>query len=528
MKNAREGGGDVLGHLREVIVRMAEEREPARLVAQILDQAITLVGAERGFLIVLAGEAATPHFEVASARNLDRAQIERPEFEVSRSIVKRVAASGEAELLCDASEDRRTKNVTSIRDLQLRSVLCVPLRLAAATLGVLYVDHRQSKGEFDAGDLETLQTFAVPAAVLLDAARRTQELAQRVETIERLRADLAERYRERTREVNRLRSREAPLPGPADGLPGLVARSPSMRQVALLVRKAAPSDAPVLIHGESGVGKEIVARAVHALSGRTGPFHAENCGALADPLLETELFGHERGAFTGAAESRPGIFEAARGGTILLDEVGEMSLGLQTKLLRVLQERQVRRVGGREQIAIDVRIVAATHRDLEGLIAAGKFRLDLYYRLKVVPVEIPPLRERPDDLAALLEHYERSLGIVLEPQAREVLLAHSWPGNVRELENELRRVSVLVGRGGVVRPGLLAASRPRRPPSDEQSAEPPISGVWRLKDLEREMILRALRAANGNRSEASRLLGLPKSSLYDRLAKHGINVADGS
>ena len=519
---------DLLAKLREVISGLGEDPDSQQLVAGILDRAIALVGAERGFVLALSTDTRRG-FEVAAARNLDRRKMERPEFEVSRTVVERVAREGVAELVSDAAADARTRNVTSVKDLHLRSILCVPLRLRGVTFGVVYVDNRSVRGEFDERDLATLETFAVPAAVLIDSARQLgelkagrDELARRVETIEHLRAELAARYRDQTREVNRLRAKEIAPDAPPDELPGFVARSPAMRQIVALVRKAAPAEAPVLIHGESGVGKEIVARALHALSPRReGPFYAENCGALADSLLESALFGHEQGAFTGASGPQSGIFEAARGGTLFLDEVGEMSPSLQTKLLRVLQERVMRRVGGHEPISVDVRVVAATHRNLEEMIARGTFRADLYYRLNVVRVEVPPLRERPEDTSTLLAALEDRHGIAIEPQARELLLGYAWPGNVRELENELQRLAVVVGPRGVVRPSQLSpAILGRR--SAPAGGEAPIEGVWNLRDLEKEMIERALRRADGNRAQAARLLGIPKSSLYDRLEKHGL------
>jgi len=529
-----------LRKLREVSSLLADEPDPAKLVPLVLDQAVALVGAERGFAILLGGGK---ELEVAAARNIDREEIQGPEHKVSRSIVGRVAQTGKAELILDAASDDATKDIASVKLLKLHSVLCVPLRAHGETLGVVYVDHRYTKGEFDKEDLATLEAFAVPAAMALDAARKraaletsSAELARRVETVTRLRAELAERYREKSREANRLRDAEAAR-GAAlvEGeFPGVVARSPAMKRVLALVSKVAPSDAPVLLIGESGTGKEVLARALHALSPRSkGPFVAENCGALADPLLESELFGHEKGAFTGAVGTREGLFEAARAGTLLLDEVGEMSPNLQVKLLRVLEEREVRRVGGHERIAVDARIVAATHRDLEAMVAAGTFRSDIYYRLNVVRIEVPPLRERAEDVPALLDRFLTTFGkgeVTIEPQAREILLSYSWPGNVRELENEVQRLCVLVGTGGVVRPGLLSpailgvmGSR-----SEPVSAETSPGELWRLEDVERAAIERALRRANGNKTVAARLLGLAKTSLYNRMEKLGLHGAEGT
>ncbi len=540
-----------LRKLRQLTLLLADEANPRRLVALVLDQAIALVGAERGFVLLVRGVGAAARLEVAEARNLDHEEIIQPEFKVSHTIVQRVVRTGQAEVISDAGADDATRTIPSVRDLQLRSILCVPLRAHGQPLGAVYVDHRHVKRRFDEEDLATLEAFAVPAAIALAAARRDaellhgqEELRRRIVTIERLRAELAERYRERSREVARLHdaaSRHAAAPRRAapsedgDEVPGVVARSPALRRVLTLLRRVAPSDACVLLLGEAGTGKEVLARALHALSGRTGPFVAENCAALSDALLESELFGHEPGAFTGAVKAHVGLFEAARGGTLLLDEVGEMSPSLQAKLLRVLQEREVRRVGGEQRIAVDVRVLAATHRDLEAMVAAGTFRADLYYRLNVVRLEVPPLRERLEDVPALLDHFLAGLGkgrLQVEPQARELLLAHAWPGNVRELENEVRRLEALAGPDGVVRPSLLSpallgrptAAAPRRPAGGEpvDPDEPVIAGVWRLEDVEREMIRRALTLARGNKTTAAKLLGLAKTSLYNRMQKHGL------
>ncbi|MCW8139080.1 MAG: sigma 54-interacting transcriptional regulator [Planctomycetota bacterium] len=532
-----------LRRLRDVQGLLAQEPDPRRLVALVLDQAIHLLGAERGF-VLLAGSGASPQFDVVEARNLDLEEIRDPAHKFSQSIVQRVVQSGRAEVHSDAEAEQSTRDIPSVRDMQLRSILCAPLLAHGRSVGAVYLDHRHVKRRFDDLDLELLTAFAAPAAIALWAARREAELqrghaelTRRLATIERLRAELAERYRAASREADRLRGRRDAAPATAtEGTPtlaGAIVRSARMQRVLETAHRVARADAPVLVTGEAGTGKELVARALHLWSGRGGPFVAESCAALTDTLLESELFGHEPGAFTGAVRAHAGLFEAAKGGTLLLDEVGEMSPALQAKLLRVLQEREVRRVGGEGRIAVDARVVAATHRDLEAMVARGEFRADLYYRLNVVRLEVPPLRERLEDVPALLDHFlvEHGGGRVrLEPLTREMLLAHPWPGNVRELENEVRRLVVLAGAEGVVRPGLLSPAVVGRPsprgsevaeaPGDEE--ERPITGVWRLEDLEREMLLRALRRARGNKTLAARLLGLAKTSLYHRLARHGL------
>jgi transcriptional regulator with GAF, ATPase, and Fis domain len=536
----------VLRKLREVAAQLARETDPAALVPKILESAIELVGAERGFIILMSpGAPAAGSAAVAAARNIDREAIQEPQFKFSRSVVQQVATSGRGVCVSDAEADERTRDVPSVRELELRSILCVPLLVLGRSLGVVYVDHRYLKARFDEKDLATLEAFAVPAAVILDAAQRTAELAasrnealQRLQTIERLRAELAERFRRRTRDLDRVTSesaRRAALPSSEDELPGVVARSAAMKRVLGVLRKVARSEASVLIVGESGSGKEVIARALHALSTRAkGPFVAENCAALADTLLESELFGHEPGAFTGAVKSHAGLFETARGGTLLLDEIGEMSPSLQAKLLRVLEEREVRRVGGEARIPVDVRLVGATHRDLEAMIAQGTFRQDLYYRLKVVRIDVPPLRERPEDVVALLDRFLSPEGepkTAVDPQARELLLAYPWPGNVRELANECHRLRVLAGPGGVVRPPLLSEAilaragvgpQPARAPLDPAAApdERPIEGLMPLAEVEKEMVRRALPRASGNKTLAAQRLGIPKTSLYHMLERY--------
>jgi transcriptional regulator with GAF, ATPase, and Fis domain len=542
---APEDRSPLLEKLLEVTIRLAEERDPGRVMERILDEGVAIVRAERGFVVACAGSGEGMTFRVVAARNLEREAIDRPES-FSRTIVRRVAEGGAAQLVTDAKDDPITKNVTSIDVLDVRSIICVPLRAEGVTLGVLYLDHRYARRELSRSDLDAVETFARPAAVVLAAAQRREkiesqrdELARRVETIEQLRAELKDQYLERSREVNSLRDVQVASAPPSDtGLPDIVARSAAMKTVLDLVRKVAPSEASVLITGESGTGKEGLARALHALSPRArGPFRAENCAALADPLLESELFGHERGAFTGADSARPGLFEAAKGGTILLDEVGDMSASLQAKLLRVLQERTVRRLGGSQTIAIDVRVLAATHHDLERLVAEGLFRADLYYRLNVVRLEVPPLRARLACVPALVDHFFArfaSQGVVIEPAVRDLLGAYPWPGNVRELQNEVHRLTVLAGPGGVIRPGMLApailahAGRgPRPAPADEGVPDPVLPDTWRLEDIEREAILRALRRCGGNKTSAAKLLGIPKTTLYHRLEKLNPGASPG-
>jgi two-component system response regulator HydG len=322
----------------------------------------------------------------------------------------------------------------------------------------------------------------------------------------------------------------------------IVGDSPPLRQVLAKVEQVAQTTATVLLRGETGTGKEMVARAIHINSPRESrPFVRVNCAALAPGVLESELFGHEKGAFTGAVARRAGRFELADGGTLFLDEVGDLPPDVQVKLLRVLQEREFERVGGVDTVKVDVRLNSATHRDLERLIAEGKFREDLYYRLNVFPITMPPLRERPGDIALLVEHfmqkYAQSSGKVVssaDPRALTALAAYPWPGNVRELENVIERAMILVSGPSLTVADLDFGRRLGMTPSggipigttaeigSAPSGEGGRSLYRRLSEQERGEIISAVERAQGNISHAARGLGINRSTLYYRMRKHGL------
>ena len=305
----------------------------------------------------------------------------------------------------------------------------------------------------------------------------------------------------------------------------IVAHSPGMIKVLDLIQRAAAADTPVLLTGESGTGKELLARALHTQSPRrAGPFLAVNCSAIPETLLESQLFGHRRGAFTDAREDRRGLFQEAGGGTLLLDEIGDMPRSLQGKLLRVLQEKEVHPIGAPAPVLVDVRIVAATNRDLEVLVADGRFRNDLYYRLNVITIRVPALRERGEDLVPLVAHFlekhGRRLGrsgCTLSSEALDVLRRHNWPGNVRELENAIERALVL-GRDDVLWIDDLPETFRLRPAGAPRLDGQPVS----LSEVEREYILKTLRAVRGNKAAAARLLGVDRKTLYRKLDLYGI------
>ncbi|MCC7142550.1 MAG: sigma-54-dependent Fis family transcriptional regulator [Candidatus Eisenbacteria bacterium] len=310
----------------------------------------------------------------------------------------------------------------------------------------------------------------------------------------------------------------------------IVGQSPIMLELFRKIEKVADSNSSVLILGESGTGKELVARALHERSSRRDrPFVRVHCGALAEGVLESELFGHEKGAFTGATRQHRGRFELADGGTLLLDEIGEISPAVQVKLLRVLQERQLERVGGEETIPVDVRVVAATHRDLEAEVQAGRFRQDLFYRLFVIPLRLPPLRERQEDVPALAEHFAARLTaergcppVQITPEALKLLSTYHWPGNVRELENVIERALVLsdglsIGVDDLPFGPTKAIAAVDLP---LPAGHPPLREV--VEQVERQLIGRAMRTAEGNKTEAARLLDLKPSVLYYKLEKYGL------
>jgi transcriptional regulator with GAF, ATPase, and Fis domain len=404
-----------------------------------------------------------------------------------------------------------------------RSALGVPLRRGGLVGGALYFGKRRPYW-FDAADVEIARHVAgaVVAALqhqrLADEQRRLVVVEQRArrleERLESLRESLGERY----------------------GFDQIIGRSPALRDALMLATKVAPTETTVLITGESGTGKEIVARAIHHGSPRAdGTFLAVNCAALPEALLESELFGYERGAFTGAERQKPGRFELAAGGTLFLDEVGELTPPVQAKLLRVLQEREFQRVGGTATLRADVRLIAATNRDLEEAVASGRVREDLFYRLNVFTVHLPPLRERGDDVLLLADHFVRTLGARMgrgEPglsrDARAALLAHAWPGNIRELQNAVER-ALIVSDGGLITASQLGITLRAEPPAaksapvatpDPAGSSPPAGAS--LAEWERKLVADALAAARGNKSRAAKLLGLSRAQLYTRLKRLGL------
>jgi transcriptional regulator with GAF, ATPase, and Fis domain len=477
--------------------------------------------------------------KVRVARSFDHEDIPIPASRLSMGIARRVTTSGVPLLSVDAGRDERFTGMASVEDLKLRSVMCLPIGSPAE--GVLYVDNRLQHGAFAAEDLDLMKLLADQASIAIRNARLLAELRERNERllssghkIELLNEQLGRKVRDRDTELAVVRAELGRERGRYD-YTAIVGASEGMRRVFQQLDRIIPSELPVLIQGESGTGKELIARAIHFNGPRKDkPFVTENCAALPDTLLESELFGHTRGAFTGAHRAKKGLLEQADGGTLFLDEIGDMSTEMQKKLLRVLQEGEFRAVGSDTRVKVDVRIIAASHRDLDELVRKGEFREDLYYRVHVLGVQLPPLRDRREDIPllseAMLARASREAGRPVPSLPREVvaaLAAHDWPGNVRELENEMRRLVVLAGEE--VRLEHLSPSVLER--RWFGAAGPPVSGQvfesgGNIRDavagLERRSIEAALTEASGNKSRAAHILGISRFALQRKLDKYGL------
>ena len=519
-----------------------EEHDLTRLLTQIVDAAILLCAAERGFLML--GNGGEHSVEVA--RNFAKEEVLSPELNVSRTIARRVFESGIAELTTNAQADDRFRDLQSVTDLRLRSVLCIPIRIAGQVGGVLYVDNRLQQQVFHSREQTFLMSLADQAGVAIHNARsmaqlnsQQAELQQALDRVDQLNGALQGQLQERTAELLEVREN---LSAQHVGLrtkynyQQIVGTGRAMRAVFALLDKYIDTDDPVLVTGESGTGKELVARAIYTQSRRKGKsFISENCAALPEALLESELFGYQKGAFTGAIANKKGLFEAASGGVLFLDEVGDMSRELQKKLLRVLQDGEVRPLGARETLKVDVRLITATNRNLEEMVREGAFREDLYYRISVLPVRLPPLRERREDLPHLVKRFLADLQhstnnrVRLSPDAMDKLVAYSWPGNVRELQNELRRASIL--SDGIIleahlseqvrsgksstQVGLLADGSV---PAERNTTLPDM-----VAQLEQHEIKKAWDKAEGNKSRAAEMLGLSRFALQRKLEKYGMD-----
>jgi transcriptional regulator with GAF, ATPase, and Fis domain len=486
--------------IAKLLLQAEAHTMPELLLRHVLDS----LGAGRGFIVIREAEGFAQRFQVG----FDRESVSDEERRFSRSIVKEALKSGEVIQSRNPGQDLRFAGIESVRNLGEAGVLVAPLQYAGEVYGAVYVQHDKPLNIYSEEAAHFLKEFAEVAALSLQRALAFEELRRQSEEASRtLFAD--------------------------HQFPGLLTHDPKMIELLKVVAQVADSDATVLVGGESGTGKELIVQALHLNSSRRNkPFVVVHCTALPATVLESELFGHKRGAYTGADRDRPGRFASAAGGTVFLDEIAEVPLELQAKLLRFLQFGEIQRLGADRVETVDVRVVAATHQDLPKLVEKGRFRQDLYYRLKVVELQIPPLRERRGDIPLLLEHFTRRAwkreGAV-PPWSREalrVLSAHRYPGNVRELEHIVER-ACLLARGPELGVELL-------PPDLEPApAVAPSFGftTWSNDELkqareqaqdavEREFLRTLLESSQGNISEAARRSGISRPYLQRLVSKH--------
>lgn len=481
--------------------RLLDYLEVEPLLEQIAVEATRLLDCDRASIFLWDRE----HQELVArpALGVEGGSLRLPD---QTGIVGEVLRSGKPIRVDDAYTDPRfSQKVDQASGYRTRNLMCVPLlSTERRLLGVFEVINKQA-GSFDADDEDILQELSMQVAAVLQNTRERESLLRS--------------HRQLTEQVTR---------GVA-----LIGDSPAITALRSTVRRLASTDLPVLILGESGTGKEVVAQALHYQGPRADrPFIAVNCAALTETLLESELFGHEKGAFTDAHELRRGKFELAEGGTIFLDEIGDMSLGGQAKLLRVLEQKVITRVGGSQPIPINVRVAAATNARLADAVRAKKFREDLYFRLNVVTLELPPLRDRPEDVLPLAQHFLRQFALAarrprlhLSKEAERRLLAHHWPGNVRELRNLMERVAFLAPGDKIEPDDLAFILSPVKTGYQEPSENMGLSEATNL--FQQEHIRRAIRRVRGNMSEAAKLLGLHRSNLYRKMRQLGMHEVAG-
>ncbi len=496
------------------ICRILDSGALRSLLDGLLDATIELTGADRGYLVVPEPDDPAAGFRVECARGIELEREPHPERTLSTTVVREALRTLEIVRLENALESSFRES-RSIGRLRIASVLVVPVRRGTEAVAAIYLDTRRLTAVFTQATQERVARLIERViGPVHEAAMRARLRAVARRDIARLKRDL--------------------------GLDDWIGEDPALARVLEAVGCAAPTEATVLIQGESGSGKERLARAIHDNSARrAGPFVPVHCGAIPEALVEAELFGYEKGAFTGAAAASPGRVAAAEGGTLFLDEVGELPLAAQVKLLRLLEAREVQRLGRARPVPVSVRVVAATHRDLAAMARAGKLREDLLYRLQVIPIHVPPLRARGDDVRLLIDHFlgraaaeARKTGLRFTEEALARLAAYAWPGNVRELENIVRRAAIFTRGAEIgadllpdeVREGLRPAGTSARVPRTREELQ-------RAKDdagrgVERAFLDHVLEAAGGRVAEAARASGMNRTFLHELIERHGIDPGD--
>ncbi len=460
----------------------------------VLAAAMRAADAERGFVIALDEEG---RVDCIAAVGVDKSEIATPDQQISQTIVKKVVESGEPFASEDATKEESLSGAASVFRLNIKSVLCVPIQNADTTIGALYLESKGLSCRFTQEKISLIGKLAQCVSTLVEGARKTRSLQRQVDALRR-RINCSYRYGD------------------------LIGRSPQMQRVFKLLERIRNYEAPVLICGETGTGKDLVARIIHNESPRAdGPFIAVNCGAIPETLLEDELFGHIRGAFTSAENDRAGLIESADGGTLFLDEVETMPPAMQVKLLRVLEDGQVRRIGSNTTKPVNIRLICATNRDLQQLLKTGAFRDDLYYRIAVIRIQLPPLRQRREDIPLLATEILNQLNAEtgcekrLSSAAIKTLLTYDWKGNVRELRNTLY-AALLASHSNTIQPeDLPIKSALKEPPKDLRQAK---------TELTKAAILDALSQTGGNRTKAAKLLGISRRWLTQLIRRFAIKT----
>jgi len=455
-----------------------------QMLDEILSAAFKSLDAERGFIALTDEDTGDLNCELVRDTTGEKV----PEkLEVSSTILHKVLKEGVSLLTVNALKDSEFRDVKSVKEYSIRSAICSPLFFRDEVIGVVYLDNRAEAGRFSENDLIFLTALCNQAGIALGNSWLHRQVVQ--ENI-RLKDALKPRFQ-------------------------IIGDSDKMKSVYNTIKKVAASDITVLIEGETGTGKELVAQAIHSRSARSGrPFIAVNCAAIPKELIESELFGHEKGAFTDAISTRQGKFELANGGSIFLDEIGDMSLETQARVLRALEEKEFQRVGGTRSIKIDVRVITATNKDLSKAVEKGQFREDLYYRLNVVLLKLPPLRERKEDIIPLAEFFMAGKADKISPRAQQMVMAYNWPGNVRELKNCIERAAVL-GDGEVIHPEDL-------PFNIRKGGKVILSPLESIDRMEEDHITRVLRFTNWNKSDAAKILGVTRQTLDNKIEKFKI------
>jgi transcriptional regulator with GAF, ATPase, and Fis domain len=512
--------GEAAERLRKILAAqraLGAARDLESVVAALADAALDLVPGATHATVALTdgGERAKNLDALTTVATRVRGAGGRPEapttpIPLTRSVVRKVVRERTAVLAADAPSE--TFSSESLLGANIRSTIGVPLWKGDEILGVLQVDNRAAPAMFHGRDVDSLGVLAADASLAVANARLIGRLQAAEQRLDRENQFLKGRERARSGEIR------------------IVGESRAMGELLRQLDKVVDTRVTVLIEGETGTGKELVASALHHRSKRRDKlFVAQNCAAFPENLLESELFGHKRGAFTGATDDKKGLFEVADGGTLFLDEIGEMPAGLQAKLLRVLQEGEVRPLGSHQVKHVNVRVVAATNRKLEDEVAAGRFREDLYYRLKVFPIRVPPLRERRDDVARLAQHFleiaSREMGKPVAGFAQETLAAlsaYDWPGNVRELENEVQRLVIQADPGAFLGPDLLSPTVRRVEGMVQKLGATSGTLRDRVEQVERFIVLEVLREHDNNKTSAAKILGITREGLHKKLKQLGI------